>query len=180
MRADGQNVTFRIGDSKLPEVGPLMYDIELCLKVWWVDVSESGVQLDVIGKQFCSWSMKMVDYIIYEEVEKERAEDTTLRNTTSNLARMWKGGVDFDYLILIFYEHPSDRLWRFLLWLPSRFTVTLRWSSYDLSPRHRRIGTSLIWAGRGVCKGGVGASKKLVPMNRVGIHNRRVHSAEVL
>ena len=76
-----------------------MYDIELCLKVWWVDVSESGVQLDVIGKQFyCSWSMKMVDYIIYEEVEKERAEDTTLRNTTSDLARMWKGGVDFDYL----------------------------------------------------------------------------------
>jgi hypothetical protein len=32
--------------------------------------------------------MKMVNYIIYEEIEKKRAEDTTLRNTTSNLARM--------------------------------------------------------------------------------------------
>ena len=33
MRADSQDVTFRIGDAKLPEVRPEMYDIELCLKV---------------------------------------------------------------------------------------------------------------------------------------------------
>ena len=89
--ADCYNIAFAVRNFHLPNSRPVMYEIELRLKIVWAvmrKIGYIGIKFQVICKKFClDFRIEMVGDIIDEQVEKKWSKTTaTLRNAASDRA----------------------------------------------------------------------------------------------
>ena len=97
--AYGYNIAFAVRNFHLPNFRPVMYEIELRLKIVWAAIRNIGIKFQVICKKFClDFRVEMVGDIIDEQVEKKWPKTTTLRNAASDRASVWEGRVYSDPL----------------------------------------------------------------------------------
>ena len=70
--AYGYNIAFAVRNFHLPNFRPVMYEIELRLKIVWAAIRNIGIKFQVICKKFClDFRVEMVGDIIDEQVEKK-------------------------------------------------------------------------------------------------------------
>ena len=78
--ADGYNIAFAVRNFYLPNFRPVMYEIELRLKIVWAEMRKIGIKFQVVCDKFClDIRIEMVGDIIDEYVEKMWSKTTTLR-----------------------------------------------------------------------------------------------------